>query len=103
MRGESAGQGRSHSRAAPHLDARPPVQLRGSPSATGMSSETILFDAQWHEGDSACGGEFVLRLAPPDDAFPIFPRYDLAVQAAAMRLVAERSQVPVPAVRWLEP
>ena len=42
------------------------------------------------------------RLEPSTDAFPVFPTYDLAAQVRAMRLVGERTAVPVPAVRWVE-
>jgi aminoglycoside phosphotransferase (APT) family kinase protein len=69
------------------------------PQANGMSSDTVLFDARWSGG----GGAFVARLAPTDDAFPVFPTYDLIAQARVMRLVGERTSVPVPAVRWTEP
>ena len=83
--------------------SRPSVELRGSPKATGMSSETILFGARWQEGGGKRAGAFVLRLPPPEDAYPVFPRYDLDAQARVMRLVGERSSVPVPSVPWLEP
>jgi aminoglycoside phosphotransferase (APT) family kinase protein len=77
------------------------------PEGNGMSSDTVLFDAEWspdaglEAGES--GGSFVARLEPSADAFPVFPRYDLAGQVRAMRLVQERTDVPVPTVRWVEP
>ena len=43
-----------------------------------------------------------MRIAPLDDAFPVFRSYDLDLQFRVMRLVAERSAVPVPAMVWLE-
>ena len=52
------------------------------PQANGMSSDTVLFDARWSGG----GGAFVARLAPTDDAFPVFPTYDLIAQARVMRV-----------------
>jgi aminoglycoside phosphotransferase (APT) family kinase protein len=72
-----------------------PVRVHGAPTAAGRSSDTLLFDVGT-EG-------FVLRRPPATDAFPLFPHYDLGRQAAAMRLVAERTEVPVPVVRWYEP
>jgi aminoglycoside phosphotransferase (APT) family kinase protein len=77
------------------------------PSSNGMSSDTVLFDAEWspdaglEAGER--GGSFVARLAPSADAFPVFPTYDLVAQVRAMELVRERTSVPVPAVRWVEP
>lgn len=73
-----------------------------SPSGSGMSSETLLFDAQWEEGGVAKGGSFVARMAPAASDIPTFPSYDLAMQAGVMQLAA-RHGVPVPTVRWLEP
>src|SRR4051812_23942626 len=71
------------------------VRVHGAPTAAGRSSDTLLFDV----GDEG----FVLRRPPATDAFPLFPRYDLARQVTAMRLVAERTSVPVPVVRHFEP
>ncbi|HJO24597.1 MAG: phosphotransferase family protein [Myxococcota bacterium] len=73
-----------------------------SPSATGMSSETLLFDARWQEAGQRRGGSFVARLQPDPADTPVFPVYDMEVQFRTLRLVAERSKVPVPAARWLE-
>lgn len=42
-------------------DAPPEVSEVTSPSATGMSSETLLFDARWHDGGREQAG--VLRRA----------------------------------------
>ena len=73
-----------------------------SPSATGMSSETLLFDASWNEAGERREGAFVARLQPDPADTPVFPVYDMEVQFRTLRLVAERSKVPVPAARWLE-
>lgn len=72
------------------------------PDANGMSSETLLLDAEW-DGDT--GREhhgLVARVEPAHSDVPVFPTYDLACQYRAMELVGERTTVPVPAVRWLE-
>jgi aminoglycoside phosphotransferase (APT) family kinase protein len=76
-------------------DAR--VTNAASPG-NGMSSETVLFDM-----DS--GGEaerYAARLAPQPDVYPVFPEYDIELQAKCMRLVRAHTDVPVPDVRWLE-
>jgi aminoglycoside phosphotransferase (APT) family kinase protein len=77
-----------------------PVSLRvlGGPSGAGFSSETVLFDIV--EGPHR--GPYVLRMPPPADSFPLFPSYDLSRQSSAMRLVHERTTVPVPRVPWIE-
>src|SRR6478672_856653 len=73
------------------------------PSANGMSSETVLFDARWQEAGAAHSGEFAARLRPAADAYPIFQEYDLTRQAQVMRFVGERTEVPVPEVVFDEP
>lgn len=72
-----------------------------APEANGMSSETILFDATWSAAPD--GDRLVMRLAPPEDAFPVFPSYDLTAQYETMRLVGDLTHVPVPKVMWNEP
>ncbi len=83
-------------------DAAPEVSEISSPSESGMSSETLLFEATW-KGKAGFreGGAFVGRMAPSQEDHPIFPAYDLEMQARVMRLAA-KSGVPVPSVRWLE-
>jgi aminoglycoside phosphotransferase (APT) family kinase protein len=68
-----------------------------------MSSETVLFDARWQEGGATRADALVARLRPSDDAYPIFREYDLTKQAQVMRLVGERTDVPVPEVVFDEP
>jgi aminoglycoside phosphotransferase (APT) family kinase protein len=82
--------------------ADPEVSEVTSPSASGMSSETLLFDARWREDGAARTGSFVARLEPNPDDCPVFPVYDMKAQFDLLRLVRERSRVPVPRVRWLE-
>jgi aminoglycoside phosphotransferase (APT) family kinase protein len=81
----------------------PEVSELASPGTTGMSSETVLFDASWTEDGERRTGRYVARLHPADDAFPVFPSYDFDRQVRAMRIVGERSDVPVPRVPWDEP
>lgn len=73
------------------------------PDANGMSSETILLSAEWTQGGVRTDQDLVMRLAPPDDAFPVFERYDLTEQFETMRLVGELTDVPVPSLFWNEP
>lgn len=82
--------------------AAPKVPSVSSPSATGMSSETLLFDATWTDEGRERTGRFVARVEPDQRDVPVFPVYDLELQFKVMRLVAERSAVPVPPARWLE-
>jgi len=73
------------------------------PESNGMSSETLLFEASWHED----GGERIqacaARLRPDPANVPVFPVYDLKRQFEVMRLVADHSSVPVPRTLWFEP
>jgi aminoglycoside phosphotransferase (APT) family kinase protein len=73
-----------------------------SPSTSGMSSETLVFEVRFRDAGAERTESFVARLAPDPRDVPVFPVYDLEVQFRLMRLVGERSRVPVPRVRWLE-
>ncbi|MSO59980.1 MAG: phosphotransferase family protein [Ilumatobacteraceae bacterium] len=68
------------------------------PIGTGMSSETILFTLH-HKG---LAEPMVARIRPSMDDWPVFPVYDLGAQVKAMQLVAARSSVPVPNIRFTE-
>jgi aminoglycoside phosphotransferase (APT) family kinase protein len=64
-----------------------------------MSSETVLFDVAWGRVSKA----LVARIAPDDADVPVFPTYDLDRQFRVIRLVGERTAVPVPTTLWSEP
>ncbi|MBM3671007.1 MAG: phosphotransferase family protein [Actinobacteria bacterium] len=69
-----------------------------TPGHGGFSNEThvlALRDASGAQHD------LVLRLAPEGGG--IFPTYDLDRQADVLDMLAKRSDVPVPLVRWREP
>lgn len=66
-----------------------------APQGAGMSSVTLLFDAN--------SRPLVARLPPDDTSFPVFPSYDIAQQFEVMALVAEHSSVPVPPIAGVEP
>ena len=68
-----------------------------------MSSETLVFDAEWTEDGERKKGEYVARVAPSPDEFPVFMDYALQAQYDAMRIVGERTSVPVPNVGLFEP
>jgi aminoglycoside phosphotransferase (APT) family kinase protein len=79
--------------------ADPKVPHLTPTSATGMSSETLLFDATWADSGQR---RLVARLAPDPADVPVFPSYRMDKQFDAIRLVGERSDVPVPPVLWYE-
>jgi aminoglycoside phosphotransferase (APT) family kinase protein len=82
--------------------ADPQVGELSVPEGTGMSSETLLFEASWTVGGKTHGGRFVARMSPDMADYPVFPSYDLELQHRCLRLVAAHSDVPVPAAPWLE-
>ncbi len=73
------------------------IPLLKTPTTTGFSSETLIFDAVWGEHHEA----FVARVAPIQ--FQIFPEPRFAEQYRLMRLLDERTDIPVPPIRWYEP
>jgi aminoglycoside phosphotransferase (APT) family kinase protein len=82
--------------------ASPTVSEISSPSGSGMSSETLLFDASWTGADGTReAGAYVGRMAPSAADYPTFPSYDLEMQAKVIRLAGQHG-VPVPIVEWLE-
>jgi aminoglycoside phosphotransferase (APT) family kinase protein len=82
--------------------ANPAVPEIGATTANGMSSDTILFRADWSEGTTSRSESMVARVAPHDEDVPVFPTYDLERQFEVMRLVGECTAVPVPRTWWLE-
>ncbi|WP_405139061.1 phosphotransferase family protein [Nocardia sp. NBC_01388] len=83
-------------------DEAPRVTSLTKPQAGGMSSTTLLFDAEWTENGQPAGGSYVARLAPEDSSFPVFEKYDLETQYAIMAGVAEATDAPVPELCWIE-
>jgi aminoglycoside phosphotransferase (APT) family kinase protein len=82
--------------------AAPAITGLEGTSANGMSSETLLLDATWTEDGEAREEHLVSRLAPDEHDVPVFPTYDLVRQFDVIRLVGERSDVPVPRTWWCE-
>jgi aminoglycoside phosphotransferase (APT) family kinase protein len=83
--------------------AEPRVTLHSGIDANGMSSETLVFDAAWAEDGEPRNGQYVARVAPSTDELPVFADYALQDQYDAMRIVGERTDVPVPTVGLFEP
>lgn len=77
----------------------PQVTVESGVDANGMSSETIILTVRW-DGEEQ---RLVARIAPKPEDVPVFDSYRLDHQFEVMRLVAEKTDVPVPQVRWLEP
>jgi aminoglycoside phosphotransferase (APT) family kinase protein len=86
--------------AARMVDAGTTITNVASP-ANGMSSETVLFDL--NGAASSMPQQYCARIAPLPEVYPVFPEYDLDLQARCMRLVREHTEVPAPEVRWHEP
>jgi aminoglycoside phosphotransferase (APT) family kinase protein len=83
--------------------ADPEVEVLSGVDANGLSSETLLFDCRWTDGDRRRTDGYVARVAPAAEDVPVFPEYALQNQYDALRIVAERTDVPVPGVRHIEP
>ncbi|RDI48913.1 phosphotransferase family protein [Nocardia mexicana] len=83
-------------------DGPPKITNLTRPQAGGMSSSSVLFDAEWQVDGRGGGGSYVARMAPEAGSFPVFETYDLETQYAVMAGVAEHTDVPVPPLCWLE-
>ncbi|MCC3329882.1 phosphotransferase family protein [Nocardia abscessus] len=83
-------------------DELPRVSELSRPQSGGMSSTSILFDAEWSAGGRTERGSFVARMAPEAGSFPVFETYDLATQYQVMAGVAAATDVPLPGLCWLE-
>jgi aminoglycoside phosphotransferase (APT) family kinase protein len=85
---------------------RPGARITGLeiPSSNGMSSETVLLEAEWDDGGGVAARRLVARVAPEPSAVPVFPVYDLERQARVMRDAREAAPtVPIPEVVFSEP
>ena len=88
---------------AGRLGETPEISGVRVPESGGLSSTSVLFEAQWTSGGKHSSGSYVARMAPESSAVPVFPRYDLPGQFALIAQVAQRCSVPLPALRWNEP
>ncbi|MCL2541680.1 MAG: phosphotransferase family protein [Nocardioidaceae bacterium] len=83
--------------------ASPRVTLHAGIEANGLSSETVMLGVAWTQDGAERTGEYVARVAPAEQDIPVFSSYDLQAQYDVIRLVGELTDVPVPAVSWMEP
>jgi aminoglycoside phosphotransferase (APT) family kinase protein len=81
----------------------PKVTVESGVDANGMSSETIILTGRWIEDGENKEEKWVARIAPTKQDVPVFESYRMDHQFEVIRLVAEKTDVPVPRVRWLEP
>lgn len=66
-----------------------------APQATGFSSETIMFTLIWLEDGVKQRERAVARIKPSGDC-QTFPLYDIKLQYKIMRILGEKTDVPVP-------
>ncbi|MFI0353899.1 phosphotransferase family protein [Actinomadura sp. 9N407] len=88
------------------LDGRLPgarVPLLETPTTSGFSSETLLFDVAWTGpgGSPETREPCVARVAPVK--YQIFPEPRFEEQYRLMRILDEHTDIPVPPIRWYEP
>ena len=81
----------------------PQVTVESGVDSNGMSSETIILTGRWDEDGERREQKFVARVAPAEQDVPVFSSYRMDHQFDVIRLVGEKTDVPVPPVRWLEP
>ena len=81
----------------------PTVTEVRAPDSNGLSSTSVLFDVSWVSGDELRRGSYVARMAPEDDAVPVFPRYDLGTQFELIGRVAASCEIPLPRLCWNVP
>ncbi|MGI5164841.1 phosphotransferase family protein [Spirillospora sp. CA-253888] len=86
------------------LDRRLPgaaIPVIETPQTSGFSSETLMFEAGWTEGGTERHEALVARVAPAH--YQIFPEPRFEEQYRLMRVLDERTDIPVPPIRWYEP
>jgi aminoglycoside phosphotransferase (APT) family kinase protein len=83
--------------------AVPDITVESGIDSNGMSSETIVLNAEWTEDGEVQKHRWVARVTPAAEDIPVFPSYRLDHQYEVMRLVGELTDVPVPRMRWMEP
>ncbi|BCP02764.1 putative phosphotransferase [Mycobacterium paraintracellulare] len=80
------------------LEASGPVKVSNViiPSASGMSSETVLFEASWRQHGELVREGLVLRIPPQDGG--LFETYDLGRELRVMSLLSAHTDAPIPRV-----
>ncbi|HKV20025.1 MAG TPA: phosphotransferase family protein [Mycobacterium sp.] len=82
---------------------KPDVTVESGVDSNGMSSETIILTGRWTADGRDHEEKWVARVAPAEEDVPVFASYRMDHQFDVIRLVGEKTDVPVPQVRWLEP
>lgn len=82
--------------------AAPEITVESGVDANGMSSETIILTGRWSVDGQPQDQKWVARVAPTTEDVPVFSSYRMDHQFDVIRLVQEKTDVPVPQVRWLE-
>jgi aminoglycoside phosphotransferase (APT) family kinase protein len=82
--------------------AAPEITVESGVDSNGMSSETIILTGRWDEDGQQREQKWVARVAPTEQDVPVFSSYRMDHQFDVIRLVGEKTDVPVPSVRWLE-
>lgn len=72
------------------------------PHGTGLSAQTLLFEAHWRTGGRAHSARLAARILPAGPAAQFYPDYDLEREATVLRALSATG-LPVPKVRWVEP
>ena len=80
----------------------PQITVESGIDANGMSSETIILTGRWDDDGEQREEKWVARVAPTAEDVPVFSSYRMDHQFDVIRLVAEKTDVPVPRVRWLQ-
>lgn len=80
----------------------PQVTVESGVDSNGMSSETIILTGRWEADGTQREEKWVARVAPTNEDVPVFSSYRMDHQFDVIRLVGEKTDVPVPRVRWLE-
>ena len=81
----------------------PQVTVESGVDSNGMSSETIILTGRWEADGQQHEEKWVARVAPTEQDVPVFSSYRMDHQFDVIRLVGEKTDIPVPLVRWLEP
>lgn len=81
----------------------PQVTVESGVDSNGMSSETIILTGRWSADGRQHEEKWVARVAPTTEDVPVFSSYRMDHQFDVIRLVGEKTDIPVPRVRWLEP
>jgi len=80
----------------------PEITVESGVDSNGMSSETIILTGRWDSDGQRQEQKWVARVAPTTEDVPVFSSYRMDHQFDVIRLVGEKTDIPVPRVRWLE-